>query len=596
MDAVKNVIYKLPDQIANQIAAGEVVQRPASVVKELVENAVDANATIIQVKIKDAGRSLIYVEDNGDGMSFEDAKMCFERHATSKLKTAEDLFKIVTKGFRGEALASIAAIAQVEMITKRAEDDMAAKVIIEGNKLKTHEYCAGNKGTQFSIKHLFYNVPARRYFLKSDSIEFKHIVEEFIRVALVHPEVEMVLEHNGEVEMHLPSGPLRQRIVKVMGSKFQDWLVPIDEETHWLKIKGFVVKPEGAKKSRGDQYFFVNNRFIKNTYLHHAIQTIFSPNIPEGYFAGYFVQLELDTSLIDVNIHPTKTEIKFQDERSVYAILHAATRRALGIHNIVPTLDFNQSGNYVTPVHSGTEIKIPSTGATGNYNPFGPTIAKRDVVQEWLQLQAEMHQSVKQADLGGQQLMNQELQSDLDIKPIQLFKKWIVFEYNDEMWMVDQAKAHQQALYESEMSKPLQVQSQALLTPHLLDLGEKFKAHWKEIAPMLTGLGFVWEIKDSVCAFTAMPILGANLNGEDWLKDVMDNWEEGYERVESAHSLWAWKKVQQESIRNGQLLTQPEMKELIQNLLRCDNPFYNPNHKKIIFKVHSQQIQQIFSL
>jgi DNA mismatch repair protein MutL len=596
MDEVRNVIYKLPDQIANQIAAGEVVQRPASVVKELVENAVDAHATLIKVVIKDAGKSLIHVEDNGDGMSFEDAKMCFERHATSKLRTADDLFRIVTKGFRGEALASIAAIAQVELITKREEDELATKVSIEGNETKEHVVCAGNKGTQFSIKHLFYNVPARRYFLKSDTIEWKHIVEEFIRVALVHPEIEMILEHNEEVEMHLPIGSLRQRIVKIMGAKFQDWLVPIEEETHWLRIKGFVVKPEGAKKSRGDQYFSVNNRFIKNSYLHHAVQTIFSPNIPDGSFAGYFIQLELDTSLIDVNIHPTKTEIKFQDERSVYAILHAATRRALGIHNVVPSLDFDQSGNYVTPVHSGTEIKVPSTGASGNYNPFGPSTAKRDVVQEWLQLQAEMHESVKGVQHGTQQSLNEELRSELDIRPIQLFKKWVVFEYNDEMWMVDQSKAHQQVLYEMSMNKPMNVQSQALLNPIVLELGAKYKSHLNEIEPLLTSLGFVWEVKQDDYTFTAMPILSGEQDGQQWLLDVVENWMDGYERVETAQSLWTWKKVKSESIRSGQFLTVPEMKELVNDLLKCENPFFNPDHKKIIFKVHSQQILKAFNL
>lgn len=596
MDEVRNVIYKLPDQIANQIAAGEVVQRPGSVVKELIENAVDAHATCIKVVIKDAGKTLIYVEDNGDGMSHEDALMCFERHATSKLRTSEDLFKIATKGFRGEALASIAAIAQVEMITKTAGSELATKVIIEGNETKEHLVCAGNKGTQFSVKHLFYNVPARRYFLKSDSIEWKHIVEEFIRVALVHPEIEMILEHNDSVEMHLPAGPLRQRIVKVMGSKFQDWLVPIEEETHWLKIKGFVVKPEGARKSRGDQYFFVNNRFIKNSYLHHAVQTIFSPNIADGYFAGYFIQLELDSSLIDVNIHPTKTEIKFQDERSVYAILHAATRRALGIHNALPTLDFNQSGNYVTPIHSSTEIKVPSTGATGNYNPFGPAAAKRDVVQEWLQLQAEMHQSVKDVQLDRQRSLNEDFQSELEIKPIQLFKKWIVFEYNDEMWMVDQAKAHQQVIFESMLNKPMSIQSQTMLEPFVLDLGEKYKPLLKEVESLLTALGFVWEIQDNQCKFTAMPVLSDEVEGKEWLMDIFDDWLEGYERVESAQALWTWKRAKKDSIRNGQLLTVPEMKELVIDLLNCENPFFNPDHKKIIFKVNSQQIQKVFVL
>jgi DNA mismatch repair protein MutL len=330
--------------------------------------------------------------------------------------------------------------------------------------------------------------------------------------------------------------------------------------------------------------------------LHHAVQTIFSPNIPDGYFAGYFIQLELDTSLIDVNIHPTKTEIKFQDERSVYAILHAATRRALGIHNVVPSLDFNQSGNYVTPVHSGTEIKVPSTGATGNYNPFGPTTAKRDVVQEWLQLQAEMHQSIQGVQQAKQQSMNDDLQSELDIRPLQMFKKWIVFEYNDEMWMVDQSRAHQQVLYESSMKKPMNIQSQALLNPWVMELGSKYQSLINEIKPILTTLGFVWEAGDDQLIFTAMPVLRGGQDAQQWLMDVVENWLDEYERVDSAQSLWTWKNVKQESIRNGQFLTLPEMKELVMELLECENPFFNPDHKKIIFKVNSQQLLKAFNL
>ena len=593
---MSGVIVKLPDVVANQIAAGEVVQRPASVVKELMENALDAGATKIKVAIKDAGRTLIFIEDNGHGMSESDAVLCFERHATSKLKSAEDLFKIATKGFRGEALASVAAIAHVELKTKMEEAEQGTRVLLSGGRIESKESCSFNKGTQFAIKNLFYNVPARRYFLKSDNVEWKHILEEFFRVALVHPNVEMVLEHNGEKEIQVGVSSFRQRIVKLMGSKFDDWLVPIEEETQWLRVSGFLTKPDAAKKTRGDQYFFVNGRFIKHPYLHHAIQTVYQGLIKEGTFPAYFVQIEVDPSLIDVNIHPTKTEIKFQDDKAVYAILHAAARRALGMHNIVPTIDFNQEGNFVTPVVQGTEIKVPIVKYQQDYNPFGKESPKRDVVNEWLKLQAEIHASVQ--GIPDQQLKLEDDSSwdQIELKPIQVLKKWVVFEYNEEMWMMDQGMAHRQIQFESWMRKEWKWSSQVLMEPIEIILGEKDRATLKEITEELQELGYQWENEGDKVWLKGIPNLDSSFQWEKQFSQFIENWDLEYGQVSSSKEMMAWILAKKDAIRGGQMLTHPEMKDLIIQLLQCENPFFGPNHKKIIFKFSEHNIQQFFKI
>ena len=592
---MSDVIVKLPDVVANQIAAGEVIQRPASVVKELMENAIDAEATRIKLSIKDAGRTLIYIEDNGKGMSPADAVMCFERHATSKLKTAADLFQIATKGFRGEALASVAAIAHVELKTKTEDSIEGTKVLMSGGRMDSKEACSMNKGTHFSIKNLFYNVPARRYFLKSDNVEWKHILEEFMRVAMVHPEVEMLLENEGQKEIHLMPSNHRQRIVKLMGNKFDEWLVPIEEQTDWLRISGFLAKPEAAKKSRGDQYFFVNGRYVKHSYLHHAIQTVFQGLLKEGTFASYFVYIEVDPSLIDVNIHPTKTEVKFQDDKAVYAILHAAARRSLGMHNIVPTIDFNQEGNITTPVWGNSEVKIPQVQYSPDYNPFGKETPKRDVVNEWLLMQAEIHAKVQSIP---EQLnwKDEAGWEQSDIQPMQVFKRWVVFEYNGEMWMVDQGLAHRQIQFESWLSKDWKWSGQQLLTPFQFEWGQQDKVSLLGAEHELRSMGFDWKIEEDMVQLLAIPNVDFGWSWERQFEEIVQQWENGYERMNNDREMMAWLAAKQDAIRAGQMLTVPEMKDLVVQLLQCENPFFTPKHDKIIFKMSEKNIQQFFAI
>ncbi len=349
---MQDIIQLLPDSIANQIAAGEVVQRPASVVKELLENAIDAQATQIQLLVKDAGRTLIQVIDNGVGMSETDARMCFERHATSKIRTAEDLFKIRTMGFRGEAMASIAAVAQVELRTRRETDELGTHLKIEASELKLHEPCQTLTGTNICVKNLFFNVPARRNFLKSNPVEMRHILDEFQRVALSYPDVTFTL-HHGETEVYnLPAGKMSRRIVDLFGKNYREQLADTREETPFVKVSGFIGKPEFAKKVRGEQFFFVNQRFIRHAYLHHAVLSGFEGLIPDGNHPFYVLNIEIDPAHIDINVHPTKTEIKFDDERSVYAIVRAAVKRATGVYGLAPAIDFEMDVNLLSPAKS----------------------------------------------------------------------------------------------------------------------------------------------------------------------------------------------------------------------------------------------------
>ncbi len=367
-----NVIQLLPDSIANQIAAGEVVQRPASVVKELLENSVDAGAKAIQLIVREAGRNLVQVIDDGLGMSETDARMCFERHATSKIRTSDDLFKIKTMGFRGEAMASIAAVAQVEMRTRRADDELGTLIRIEGSDLKAQEAISCLPGTNTLIKNLFFNVPARRNFLKSNSVEMRHILDEFQRVALAHPEIGFSLFHNDQDVYNLQGGKLSRRIVDMFGKNYREQLAQCDEDTPYVSVRGYIGKPEFARKTRAEQFFFANNRFIKHNYLHHAVVAAYDGTIPDGSHPFYVLFVDIDPSHIDINIHPTKTEIKFDDERSVYGIVMAAVRRALGIYNLSPSLDFDADVNFLTGGHG----RDASDGAIGRAAAAGAAAAK----------------------------------------------------------------------------------------------------------------------------------------------------------------------------------------------------------------------------
>ncbi|NND16081.1 MAG: DNA mismatch repair endonuclease MutL, partial [Eudoraea sp.] len=369
------VIKLLPDHVANQIAAGEVVQRPASVVKELLENAIDAGADQIKLIIKDGGKTLIQVVDNGCGMSTTDARMCFERHATSKLTTAEELYALKTKGFRGEALASIGAIAHVELQTRTQEEEVGTQIRIAGSEVTDQQAIATPKGTAILVKNLFYNIPARRNFLKSPQVESRHITDEFHRVALAHPEIAFQYYSNGSELFQLPKTNLRKRIVHVFGSKTNEKLVPVTEDTQLVKVGGFICKPAFAKKSRGEQFFFVNNRFIKSPYLHHAVMNAFEGLIKPNTFPGYFLYLEMEPSAIDVNIHPTKTEIKFHDDHSLYAILRSALKHSLGQFNVAPVLDFEKDPNLDTPyAYRQKSAQSPAVEVDRGFNPFSGNV------------------------------------------------------------------------------------------------------------------------------------------------------------------------------------------------------------------------------
>ena len=369
---MKDIIHLLPDNVANQIAAGEVVQRPASVVKELLENSIDAKATEINLIIKNAGKTLIQVVDNGIGMSSNDASICFERHTTSKIKSAKDLFNIRSKGFRGEALASIAAVSHTELITRQSSSDLGKIVRVKGNKIVENKSIVSKIGTSIMVKNLFYNIPARRNFLKSDNVELKHVINEFHRTSIAHPEIKFIFHSNDSELFNLPKSNLRKRIVNIFGVKSNEKLVPVSEETDILKINGFVFKPEYSKKSRGEQFFFVNNRFIKSPYLNHSVNSAFEGLIDVKYNPSYFLFMEVDPKSIDINIHPTKTEIKFDDEHSIYAILRSSIKHSLGQFNIAPILDFNHDKSMELPYSykNKNEVKGVGIDINENYNPF----------------------------------------------------------------------------------------------------------------------------------------------------------------------------------------------------------------------------------
>lgn len=533
-----DIIHLLPDSIANQIAAGEVVQRPASVVKELLENSIDARANNIQLIVKDAGRTLIQVIDDGMGMSATDARMSFERHATSKIRTADDLFSILTMGFRGEALASIAAIAQVELRSRRMIDEVGTMIRIEGSELKSQESVSCPKGTNFQVKNLFFNVPARRNFLKSNPVEMKHILDEFQRVSLAHPEVAFTLYHNDVEVYNLPAGKLSRRIVDIFGKAYREQLASCEEETPFVNISGYVGKPESAKKGRGEQFFFVNKRFIKHNYLHHAVLSAFDATIPEGSSPFYVLFIEIDPSHVDINIHPTKTEIKFDDERAVYAIIRSAVRRAIGVYNLTPTIDFESDINFgnLTNTNRFTDSPTPISPSFSGLSDFenarpsspqGSYQSQRDDVyrdsrdtaqrnftqsntENWRKLfdglegfkpnnqsnlnfePEPMTMGSKANDISDESRRIAEIQ---EITAIQIQNRFIVAQAKSGMMLIDQRAAYERILYEKYYNNLKNKKSftQQLLFPKTLDLQPADYQLVMEIQDEIKALGFSFE-------------------------------------------------------------------------------------------------------
>ncbi|KKL85966.1 hypothetical protein LCGC14_1949470, partial [marine sediment metagenome] len=509
-----DIIKLLPEHVANQIAAGEVVQRPASVVKELLENALDAGASCIKLIVKDGGKALIQVVDDGIGMSATDARLSFARHATSKIQKAEDLFNLSTKGFRGEALASIAAIAHVEMQTRPDSDETGTHLRIEGSEVVSQEVTVTSKGTSIAVKNLFFNIPARRNFLKSNHVEFRHITDEFHRVALAHPGVAFHFYNNGSELFNLPADNYRKRIVHIFGSRMNQKLVPVEEETPIVKIKGFITKPEFAKKSRGEQFIFVNNRFIKSPYLHHALVAAFEGLIKSDTYPGYFLYLEVNPASLDINIHPTKTEVKFDDEHSLYAILRSTVKHSLGQFNVVPALDFDHDPNLDTPYGFRNKSAItPQVTVDAGFNPFrekqmgnGTTQSYRKKIENWDGLYVGMESSMgdnigsnsityESDTITGSIFEGENEPQETITTTFQIRRKYIVTTIKSGMVIIDQSRAHQRVLYERFLKNSTikEAVSQQLLFPLRLSFSTSEIDVLQKIESILVSVGFIFD-------------------------------------------------------------------------------------------------------
>lgn len=601
-----DIIKLLPDSIANQIAAGEVIQRPASALKELMENAVDAKATSIKVIVKEAGKTFLQVIDNGIGMSETDARMSFERHATSKLSTAEELFSIKTKGFRGEALASIAAVAQVELKTRLYNKETGTEIIIEGSQVISQQPCAAPQGTSIAIKNLFYNVPARRNFLKSAPVEFRHILEEFQRVALPHPEIAFTLHHNGLEIFNLPTGNLRQRICAVFGSNYNERLVPVEENTTVVNITGFVGKPEFAKKVRGEQYFFINNRYVRDGYLNHAVTNAFEELLPHGSFPSYFLILEINPSRIDINIHPTKTEIKFEDEKPIYAILRSAVKRAMGKFSIAPTLDFEQEQSFNIPVFKGDRIPLqPTIKVNPHYNPFKDEEKQQGaplntpIKTDWQQRIAE---KIKTEENFQQQKQEVIAPFSNTVQHVhffeQVYNSYILTYHHHQLILIDQQAAHEQVLYEKNMDQ-LQNSSaisQQELFPVMIELSTQSFHALQQIAHTLKTFGFdIREFGKNAFVLHATPAY-VEKGKEKWLLEKLVEDVDSGATINKKQLLekTARSLAQNASVKAGQTLTHKEMKTLCDNLFQCQSHNYAFNGKAIILSLSKEELAKRF--
>lgn len=618
---MSSIIQLLPDHVANQIAAGEVVQRPASVVKELLENAVDAKATDIKLIIKDAGKSLVQVIDNGLGMSVTDARLCFERHATSKIRQAEDLFSLYTKGFRGEALASIAAIAHVEMKTKQDQEELGTHLIIEGSKFVSQEVAVLPKGTSFAVKNLFYNIPARRNFLKSDIVEYRHVIDEFQRVALAHPNIHFTFYHNGSEMFNLPQSNFRQRIVAIFSGKTNEKLVPVQEETEIVEIQGFVSKPEFAKKNRGEQFFFVNDRYIKSGYLHHAVMAAYDGILKDGAQPSYFLFLSVPPHTIDINIHPTKTEIKFDDEQALYAILRAAIKHSLGQFNVAPVLDFDRDANLDTPYHyKDLEGAVPMVQVDANFNPFseekppqsfsGSNYKRSVATSSWEGLYVGLKQETETFSASSNfSFENEEVTSSLfDLEDVestvhrtyQIHKKYIVSPIKSGMVIVDQQRAHQRVLYEQFLVNMTvhQASSQQLLFPLNLYFSKNEMELITELQLSLMNTGFVFEEtqKDHV-VISGIPVNVTESEVSMVLEQLLSDLQDGIpESSFSQNDTIAKSMAKSLAVKTGTYLTEREQENLVNGLFACKEPNVSPFQKPTFITMRVEDLDKKFAL
>lgn len=603
---MSDIIQLLPDSIANQIAAGEVVQRPASAVKELMENSIDAGAQRITLIIKEAGKSLIQVIDNGAGMSETDARMSLERHATSKIRSAEDLFKIRTMGFRGEALASIAAVSQMEMKTRRADQELGTCIVVEGSDVKKQEPVACEKGTSISVKNLFYNIPARRNFLKSNPVEVRHIIDEFQRISLAHADLSFSFIQGDEVVFDLPAAKLNQRIVNIFGKTYQEQLAVCQEETEQVKVMGYVGKPDFARKTRGEQFLFVNKRFIRSNYLSHAVMNAFEGLLPENSFPFYVLFIEVDPKHIDINVHPTKTEIKFVDERAVYAVVRSAVRQAIGSHNLAPALDFGADINIIS------KLQNASNASNEVYlNERFSTSLHRSNQQNWEKLFEGEHESklmpkhenVSQVHaLRFESSMNQPALSPEVVEDkalFQLHNRYVVKQVKSGMMIVDQQAAHERVLFEKfiEQLKNKSAQSQQSLFPQTVMFSAADFAMILEMQQEINALGFKFEIfGNNTLLINGVPPQVSS--GRE--KELFEGLIEQFKINQSELSLplrenLARALARRAAIKSGQKLVKEEMQALLDSLFGCTTPNYSADGKPTFFIFEIGKIESYFN-
>lgn len=595
---MSDIIQLLPDSIANQIAAGEVVQRPASVVKELVENSIDAKATRIQVIVKEAGKTLIQIIDDGMGMSETDARMSLERHATSKIRTADDLFRLRTMGFRGEALASIAAVAQFEMKTRLASNELGTLLVVEGSDVRKQESVACEKGTNICVRNLFFNIPARRNFLKSNPVELRHVIEEFQRIALANPNVAFTFVQGDEQVFDLPPGKLSQRIVNIFGKNYQQQLAPVKEETEQIRITGYIGRPESARKTRGEQFIFVNNRFVRNNYLNHAVSTAFEGLIPEGSFPFFVLFIDIDPKHIDVNVHPTKTEIKFDDERSVYAVVSAAVRQALGAHNLAPAIDFQSDVNVMSKLNYGSFSK-------DQYIDEQFTSLNRSNLQNWEKMfvpDQPTQSSLLNTDHERKEL---RFESNFGDKPpgqdekicFQFQQKYIIKVVSNGLLIIDQQAAHERVLFERYLSqlRADHSASQQCLFPQTIHLGASDFALVLEIEKEIRALGFQFDVfGKNTLLVTGIPL---GVHGEE--KAMFEGFLEQFKANQSELNVplrenLARSLAKRTAIPSGQKLTREEIEAIIGGLFACPNPNFSPDGKPTFFTFDTSKMEAYF--
>jgi len=583
---MSDIIKILPTEVSNKIAAGEVVQRPASVVKELLENSIDAESTKIKLIVKDSGKTLIQIVDNGIGMTKNDMKMSFMKHATSKITNIDDVFSITSMGFRGEALASISSISNVEMISKKKGADKTNLISIKGDNIVIEENVFSEEGTSIKVMNLFYNVPARRNFLKSDFVELRHIIDSFNRIALSYPNIEFNLIHNDEELFYLKKSNLRKRISSIFGRKIDENLIPLNEKTSLAKISGFILKPKISKKSRSNQNLFVNRRYIKSKFLNHSINNAYDGLLKDGYYPGYFIFLEINPSKIDVNVHPNKTEIKFEDEQNLYSIINSSIKHSLGVYQITPVLDFEKEPSMELPYDSQKSlIREPSIEVDSSFNPF----EKEKSSQDWQELESKIEDGIFDKINN-----NEEIDSP---KIFQVFNKYIITTTGSSVILVNQSLAHQRILYEQFLKSSVDnsSKSQKLIFPIEIELTKNQEIILSEIKDVITSMGFRFSVNKKFVNINGIPPIISDSPIEEIFEDLLnDNNSYNIKESFSLSDLIAKKISRLLSIKTGKSLKVKEQQTIINQLFSCKEPKLSPSNKQIFITLDKKDLDKNF--